>query len=89
MSFKFSKKVNYKLFTENPTRESSYILGLLWADGSIDKKTNSINLECVIDDINEFYPIFETVGQFNLYSRSRENRKTQGTINFSSFELSN
>lgn len=89
MSFKFSKKVNYKLFTETPTKESSYILGLLWADGSIVKKTNSINLECVIDDINEFYPIFETVGQFNLYSRSRENRKTQGNINCSSFELSN
>ena len=89
MSFKFSNKVNYKLFTETLTKESSYILGLLWADGSVHKKSNSISIECVREDINNFYPIFETVGEFNLYYRDRENRRPQGTINCSSLELSN
>jgi len=89
MSFKFSNKVNYKLFTETLNKESSYILGLLWADGSINKKTNSISIECVREDINNFYPIFETFGKFNLYFRNRENRSPQGIINCSSLELSN
>ena len=89
MSFKFSNKVNYKLFTETLTKESSYILGLLWADGSVHKKSNSISIECVREDMNNFYPIFKTVGEFNLYYRDRENRRPQGTINCSSLELSN
>lgn len=89
MSLKYSNKVNYKLFTETLTKESSYILGLLWADGSINKKSNSISIECVSEDINNFYPIFESVGEFNLYYRNRENRKPQGIINCSSLGLSN
>jgi hypothetical protein len=88
MSFKFSNKVNYKLFTETLTKESSYILGLLWADGSIHKKSNSISIECIKEDVDQFKPIFDTVGEFNYYTRHREGRSPQSTLNCSSLELS-
>jgi hypothetical protein len=86
---KFSKKINYELFTTNFTPESVYILGLLWADGYLEKKSNLIRLECVMEDILEFYPVFMTTGEFSLSKRQRLNRKEQGIINGSSLELSN
>jgi hypothetical protein len=88
MGFKVIEKINYNLFTKNYTPESVYILGLIWADGYINKKTNAISIECVKDDIDIFYPIFQKTGNFNLYYRNRENRKPQGIINCSSYYLS-
>ena len=38
MGFKVIEKINYNLFTKNYTPESVYILGLIWADGYINKK---------------------------------------------------
>lgn len=88
MPFISTEKINFQLFTENFTPESVYILGLLWADGYVNKKTNAISLECVEDDICVFYSIFQQTGNFNLYHRNRKNRKPQGIINCSSFNLS-
>jgi hypothetical protein len=88
MGFISTEKINYDLFIKNYTPESSYILGLLWADGHINKKSNSINIECVKEDIDIFYPIFQKTGNFNLYYRNRLNRKPQGIINCSSLNLS-
>jgi hypothetical protein len=85
MAFKFSNKVNSDLFTKNFTPESSYILGLLWADGYISKTTNSISLQCLQDDIDYFLPIFLKTGKFNTYTKKQSlNNKLSGTINFSS-----
>jgi len=85
MAFKFSNKVNSDLFTKNFTPESSYILGLLWADGYISKTTNSISLQCLQDDIDYFLPIFLKTGEFNTYTKKQSlNNKLSGTINFSS-----
>lgn len=86
---KFSEKIKHKLFTTDFTPESVYILGLLWADGHISKNTNSITIECIKEDINYFYPIFQKTGDFNLYERQRHNRKPQGIINGCSLKLSN
>jgi hypothetical protein len=80
--------INTSLFTNNFTPESVYILGLLWADGYTDKKSNRVSIECVKDDIDYFYPIFQTTGNFNLTERQRPNRRLQGTISKSSIELS-
>ena len=88
MGFKFSNKIKTELFLEEFTPESSYILGLLWSDGYVSKKTNSISIECVREDIEYFYTIFSTTGDYNLYFRKRENRRELGLINCSSFELS-
>jgi hypothetical protein len=38
MGFKFSKKINFDIFINNNTKESVYLLGLMWADGTINKK---------------------------------------------------
>lgn len=85
MAFKFSNKVNSDLFIKNFTPESSYILGLLWADGYVSKTDNSISLQCLQDDIDYFLPIFQTTGEFNTYTKKQSlNNKLSGTINFSS-----
>ena len=71
MGFKFSKKINFDTFINNYTKESVYLLGLLWADGTVNKKNNMISLECIKEDIDYFYPIFQTTGEYGLYIRER------------------
>jgi len=66
-----------------------YILGLLWADGNIDNIGNSIRLECVEDDIEIFYPIFQKTGNWNRYYRSRPDRKPTGIIRTSNKPMCN
>ena len=66
-------KVNTKLFIENFTIESSYILGLLWADGSFSNR--DIRLECIEEDMKHFYNTLEKVGKWNYYTRVRKNSK--------------
>lgn len=66
-------KVDTKLFIENFTIESSYILGLLWADGSFSNK--DIRLECIQEDMEHFSNTLEKVGKWNYYTRVRKNSK--------------
>lgn len=68
-----------KLYTSDFTKESVYVLGLLWADGHISKK-NSIALECLKVDTDLFYPIFQKTGKWNRTFRDRFNRRPQSTI---------
>lgn len=85
MANKLSNKVQHKYFTLNQTPEAVYILGLLWADGYVSKTTYSINLQCLEEDIDYFYPIFQTTGEYNLYHKKQSlNNKISGTINCSS-----
>jgi len=57
-------KVNHMLFDTEFTKESAYILGLLWADGHIreDKKITSIS--CIQSDIEEVLPVFLKTGNW-------------------------
>lgn len=81
--------VNISIFTKNLSKESVYILGLLWADGYIaknikDKKQKyDINLECVDVDMRYFKTILDNIGTWNYYSRQRDNNKpsTKATTN--------
>jgi hypothetical protein len=83
-----STKINHEYFTLTQTPESIYILGLLWADGYVSKTTNSINLQCLKEDIDYFYPIFQTTGKYNLYYKKQSlNNKMSGTINCSSYHF--
>lgn len=70
--------VNSLLFIQDYIKESSYILGLLFADGSIYK--NRITLECIKADIEVFYPIFKKTGSWTIQFRNRENRQSYGLI---------
>lgn len=83
-----ASKIQHECFISNQTPEVAYILGLLWADGYVSKTTNSINLQCLKEDIDYFYPIFQTTGQYNLYHKKQSlNNKISGTINCSSPQL--
>jgi len=77
-----SNSINILSFTANFSKESAYLLGLLWADGFIysKKRNNRVCLECVRTDIDIFYPIFLTTGNWHVYYRTRKNRQPQGTI---------
>ena len=46
-------KVNSALFVKDFIPESVYILGMLWADGYVHKKNNSLNIEILFE-----YPNF-------------------------------
>jgi hypothetical protein len=88
MANKLSNKIQHEYFISNQTPGVAYILGLLWADGYVSKTTNSINLQCLKEDVDYFYPIFQTTGQYNLYHKKQSlNNKISGTINCSSMHL--
>ena len=73
-------KVNPNLFTNSFTKESVYILGLLWADGFINLSNNDILLEVKYSDGLEFLPIFLETGQWKTLTRTRENQNAMMTI---------
>ena len=60
-------------FSNVQTPEVAYILGLLWADGYIQKPYTT-NIECVSDDMVIFKPIFDSIGKWSDYTRVRSHR---------------
>jgi hypothetical protein len=55
-----SKPSRYKLFDKyrvnplffmHPNSEAAYLLGLLWADGWIHKKTGRVGISCLASDM--------------------------------------
>lgn len=75
-------KVNPEQFLNINTKEISYILGLLWADGYVYSKgySNTIMIECVKSDLEIIYPIFALTGEWCNNFRKRINRKEQMMI---------
>lgn len=71
--------VNPNIFISNFTKESSYILGFLWADGNLSKN-NTIRTETTKEDNNDIFPIFLKTGNWAVYNRNRPNRKPQSII---------
>ena len=59
-------KVNYLLFNSDFTKESVYILGLLWADGYIRQQQRLTSINCSEIDINEVIPIFNKTGEWRV-----------------------
>lgn len=73
-------KVNADLFMSNFTAESSYLLGLIWADGylfSSSVNSKGIKIECKSDDINCILSVFNSTGKWNQYFRERIGRSHQ------------
>jgi len=57
------KQLNESLpFTQNFTKEAVYILGLIWADGHVEKNSNKISLRLSHDDAIQLKPLFEKFG---------------------------
>lgn len=73
---------------ESLTKESAYLLGFLWADGSL--LNNNIRLGIIEEDGKKIEHIIYATGNWKVYRRIRKNRKPQIDYyicdkNFSSF----
>lgn len=61
-------------FMNNLDKYSSYFLGLMWADGYLNKKYGSIRFEIVKDDADDIFYLFKKLN-FCHYHRKKINRK--------------
>ena len=63
-------------FNQNITKEVAYMLGLLWADGYIEKGKYkyAINIECLSEDMIHFSKNLDKTGNWKYYYRTRKNR---------------
>lgn len=59
------------IFTTNLTKESSYLLGFIWGDGYLYKKTNKVTVEIISKDFIYLEPIVNKVGKFTFFSRKK------------------
>lgn len=67
------------------TKESAYILGLMWADGNINSKRYSVTVTCVRSDLEQLNHIFKKTGDWKIYYRQQtKNRQPQQTFYFGS-----
>lgn len=70
--------INLDQFLDIKTKEISYFLGFLWADGHISSSTHKsgsykgISLEIVSDDFSEIKPVLDLIGKWNIYTRKRK-----------------
>lgn len=67
-----NRRININDFYNIKSKEVCYFLGLLWADGHVSKKDNSISIECNGDDMIEFKKSLDTFGKWSYYDRKRE-----------------
>lgn len=65
-------RVNIDDFYNIKKKEICYLLGLIWADGYLSKKTNSLGLECVHDDMVYFKQVLDEIGRWCYYNRKRD-----------------
>jgi hypothetical protein len=71
------------------SKEFSYILGFLWADGWIrnEKYHKEVRLECLREDIEEIYPHFAKIFDWRMYYRNRPGKRPQARLNLANKEL--
>jgi hypothetical protein len=86
------RNVNANHFITPTTPEHAYLLGFIWADGSIIKlkqrNTESIRLEIVTSDMLDIQPVLTYTGKWGMHTRIRPNRKPQTTAYTSNKKLS-
>jgi hypothetical protein len=89
---KNKKKVNVLDFECDIKKESSYILGLLWADGHIREVDKLTSINCSEDDINDVTEVFLKTGHWNISNpiiktHNGKKVKTQKKISTSTWGL--
>jgi hypothetical protein len=73
--------VDASTFINCTTKEVAYTLGLLWADGYLNNKSQKykISLELTKIDFDNILPILQKCGEWTVAYRARVDRKPQGT----------
>jgi hypothetical protein len=85
-----SYDVNPMQFLKIDTSEIAYILGLLWSDGYVNKKTNAISISIKKEDFDKIKHIFKKTGNWRFYDRKPPgNRAVQTTAHTSNSVIKN
>jgi hypothetical protein len=71
MKYKLKNRICQETFKQINSPEKAYFLGLLWADGSLDK--NSICIELKESDMKDLLLMFKKIGDFLISTRVRSN----------------
>lgn len=90
LGFKMPKEkknnIDVNLFMTNVNEYTSYLLGLLWADGSLCN--NMVALECVKEDVEPLKNVFLLTGDWNIRYRTRNKWKPQMVYHISNKHFS-
>ena len=77
--------INPELFYNISTKEISYLLGLIWADGFLNPSKNgqnsNIGFTMVKEDIDIIKPMLESIGKWNYYERKQPVESWKPSIN--------
>ncbi len=86
----YRKLIPIEKFSNISTANISYVLGILWADGSLSKTHNSVSMEISLADFEEIETVFDSIGVWSKYSRpQRKNDSQTKTISFCQKDLYN
>lgn len=77
--------IDVSLFKENINEITSYILGILWADGSMCH--NMVGIESIESDLNEIEWLFLLTGKWNIRTRTRKHWKPQKVFHISNSDF--
>lgn len=80
-------KVNADGFINVQTPEHAYLLGFIWADGSILSGLYKTTIHIVKEDYEQIKNIFAATGNWNVYFRKHKKWKEQATIETSNKPL--
>lgn len=82
-------RVNIEQFINIETKEISYILGLMWADGHIHKDKRHISISIVNNDMIHLKHIFMKTGDwnYNIINMDKYRCKEQGRISIGNVKL--
>lgn len=85
-SIKASKcNINPDLFYNIKTKEITYLLGLIWADGFLNASKNgynhSLGFTMVKEDIDIVKPVLKIIGKWNYYERKQPIESWKPSIN--------
>jgi len=69
------RRIDIDDFYNIEKKEIAYLLGLLWADGSLSRSDNNVSIECNRADMNYFREILDKVGKWSYYNRQRNDRE--------------
>ena len=76
-----ARKVDANNFINCSTKEAAYILGILWADGNLNNKSQHYKtcIELISKDFDDIKNIFLITGKWGFSTRCRKNKNSQTT----------